>query len=54
MKHCEVNLYQNFTNNSPRVKIGSAPGVIDFHYGYIVKKMFLSEGTKHKALMFAI
>jgi hypothetical protein len=56
MRLWEVNLYQDCSNYSPGVKIDSAPGVIDFHYVHIVKnkKIFLSEGTRHRALMFAI
>ena len=37
MKHCVVDLYQDCSNNGPRVKIGPAPGVIDFYYIHIVK-----------------
>jgi hypothetical protein len=33
---CEVNHYQECSNYSHGVKIGPAPGVIDFHYVHIV------------------
>jgi hypothetical protein len=54
MKYCVVNLYQDCSNFSPGVKIGLAPGVIDFHYVHIVKnqKILLSEGIRLRDLIF--
>jgi hypothetical protein len=52
MRLCIVKLYQDCSNHSPVVK-----GVIDFYYLHIVKKIkkkFLSEGTRLRALMFAL
>jgi hypothetical protein len=34
-----VDVYQVFTNKIPGVKIGPAPGVIDFPYMYVVKNL---------------
>jgi hypothetical protein len=36
MKHLVVSVYKDYSNKSRRVKIGPAPGVIDFPYMYIV------------------
>jgi hypothetical protein len=39
MKHVLMGVYQDCSNKSPGVKIGPAPGVIDFPYMCIAKTL---------------
>jgi hypothetical protein len=51
MKHLLVDVYPVCSNKSSRIKIGPAPGVIDFPYMFKVKK-FSCKKLKQLALRY--